>query len=98
MGYLKEYGISEQEIKELEEFYNENITKFLKENKIFIKEKLEYLKNQNYDIYPILKENIRIFLEIMPELERKIKIMKEKKFSKKEIQFVLCSEKLYSRI
>ena len=46
MEYLKEYGITENEIKELEDFYNENIIRFLKENEIFITEKLEYLQNE----------------------------------------------------
>lgn len=98
MNYLKKYGITQQEIIELEERYNENIIKFIKENEIFITEKLEYLKNENYIIYPILKNNIRIFLEIMSELKRKVKIMKEKGFSKKQIQMILMDERLYSKI
>ena len=98
MKYLKEYGITEDEIYELEEMYNENIIKFMKENKEFISEKLEYLKNENYIIYPILKNNIRIFLEIMPVLRKKISVMKEKGFTKKHIQMVLIDEQLYSKI
>ena len=65
MEYLKEYGITENEIKELEDFYNENIIRFLKENEIFITEKLEYLQNEGYNIYPILKNNIKVFLKII---------------------------------
>lgn len=98
MKYLKKYGITEDEIKELEYFYNENIIKFLKENEIFITEKLEYLKNERYNIYPILRDNIKVFLEIITEMERKIERMKEKNFSKKEIQAVLENERLYDRI
>ena len=79
MDYLKKYGITQEEITELKEIYNENIIKFIKENEIFITEKLEYLKNENYIIYPILRNNIRIFLEIIQELERKIAIMDEYK-------------------
>ena len=98
MNYLKKYGITQEEIIELKEIYNENIIKFIKENEIFITEKLEYLKKENYIIYPILKNNIRIFLEIIKELERKIAIMKEKGFSNKQIQMVLMDERLYSDI
>lgn len=98
MNYLKKYGITQEEITELKEIYNENIIKFIKENEIFITEKLEYLKNENYIIYPILKNNIRIFLELISELKRKVKIMKEKGFSKKQIQMILIDERLYSKI
>ena len=98
MKYLKKYGITEDEIKELEDFYNENIIKFLKENEIFITEKLDYLKEEGYNIYPILRDNIKVFLEIITAMERKIEKMKEKNFSKKEIQAVLENERLYDRI
>ena len=98
MNYLKKYGITQEEIAELKEMYNEHIINFIKENKVFITEKLEYLKNENYIIYPILKNNIRIFLEIIQELERKIAIMKERGFSHKQIQMILIDEKLYSKI
>ena len=89
MNYLKKYGITQEEILELKEVYNENIIKFIKENEIFISEKLEYLKKQNYNIYPVLKNNIRVFLESMSELKRKITIMREKRFSNNEIQMIL---------
>lgn len=98
MKYFKKYGITEDEIKELEDFYNENIIKFLKENEIFITEKLDYLKEEGYNIYPILRDNIKVFLEIITAMERKIEKMKEKNFSKKEIQAVLENERLYDRI
>lgn len=98
MNYLKKYGITQEEILELKEVYNENIIKFIKENEIFISEKLEYLKKQNYNIYPVLKNNIRVFLESMSELKRKITIMREKRFSNNEIQMILIDEQLYYRI
>lgn len=98
MEYLKEYGITENEIKELEDFYNENIIRFLKENEIFITEKLEYLQNEGYNIYPILKNNIKVFLEIIKEMEKKIGKMKKENFLKKEIQLVLENERLYDKI
>ena len=98
MKYFKKYGITEDEIKELEDFYNENIIKFLKENEIFITEKLDYLKEEGYNIYPILRDNIKVFLEIITAMERKIEKMKEKNFSEKEIQAVLENERLYDRI
>ena len=98
MEYFKQYGITKEEIKELEDVYNEGIIKFLKENKMFVTEKLEYLQEGEYNIYPILRNNIKVFLEIITEMERKIEKMKEKKFSKKEIQAVLENERLYDRI
>lgn len=98
MNYLKYYDISEEEIKELKDRFNERIINFLEENEIFIREKLDFLKKQNYKIYPILENNIKIFLEIMPELEKKMKKMEEKKFSKKQMQMILMNEILYDKI
>lgn len=98
MNYLKKYAITEEEILELKEIYNENIIRFIEENELFITEKLEYLKNEKYIIYPILKNNIRIFLEMTYVLKRKIANMNEKGFSKKQIQMVLINEKLYEKI
>ena len=97
MNYLKQYGITAEEIVELKEIYNENIIDFLKVNSIFIEEKLKYLKSENYVIFPILKNNIKIFLETMSTLEKNIKIMKEKGLNKKNIQTVLTEERLYSK-
>lgn len=98
MNYLKYYDISEEEIKELKDRFNERIINFLEENEIFIREKLDFLKKQNYKIYPILENNIKIFLEIMPELEKKMKKMEEKNLSKKQIQMILMNEILYDKI
>lgn len=98
MNYLKKYGITQEEIIELKDIFNENIIKFLEENEIFITEKLKYLKNENYIIYPILKNNIIIFLETMPVLKRKIETMQKENFNKKHIQMILMDEKLYLKI
>lgn len=96
MNYLKEYNITQEEIKELKDRFNENIIKFLEENEMFIKEKLDYLKEQNFIIYPILKDNIKIFLEMDFVLKRKIENMKNKNFNNKQIQMILMNEKLYN--
>lgn len=98
MKYLKKYGIKDEQIFELKERYNENIINFLIQNKMFIIEKLDYLKKENYIIYPILYNNIKIFLETMPSLMEKIEIMGKHGFSKKQIQVVLMNEKFYSKI
>lgn len=98
MEFLLNYEIKENQIAELKERYNENIINFMIQNKEFIIEKLEYLKKENYIIYPIIANNIRVFLEIMPSLMEKIEIMKKKGLSKKQIQIVLMNEKLYSKI
>lgn len=96
MNYLKEYNITQEEIEELKDRFNENIIKFLEENEMFIKEKLDYLKEQNFIIYPILKDNIKIFLEMDFVLKRKIENMKNKNFNNKQIQMILMNEKLYN--
>lgn len=98
MNYFKKYGITQEEILELKERYNENIIKFISKNEIFINEKLEYLNKEKYIIYPILKNNIRIFLEMTSVLKKKVAIMEERGFSKKQIQMILMDEKLYAKI
>lgn len=98
MNYLKEYGITQEQIEEMKDRFNENIINFFIENKEFIKEKLEYLKSRGYIIYPIIEGNIRIFLEILPALEKKIKKMEKNSYSSKAIQIILINEKLYSSI
>lgn len=89
MKYLKNYGISEDQIKELKEIYNDGIIKFLTEEKDFVVEKLEYLQNKGYYIFPILRNNIKIFLETMKPLEEKIRNMEKKGYTTKMIQMVL---------
>ena len=98
MNYLKEYGITQEEIEYLKDRFNDNIIEFFIENEEFIKEKLNYLKDKGYIIYPIIQENIKIFLEILPALEMKINRMEEMKYSKKQIQMILMDENLYSNI
>ncbi len=95
MEYLKDYGISEIQIKELKERYNNGIVKFLVEEEEFITEKLEYLQNKKYFIFPILKNNIKIFLETTKPLEEKVKNMEKKGYSAKMIQMILIDEKRY---
>ena len=98
MNYLKEYGITEDEIAILEDIYNENIINFIAENKFFIMEKLEFLKSEGYNLFEILKNNIKIFLEITPTLLRKIDRMKIKQYNKKQIENILTNEILYTKI
>lgn len=98
MNYLKKYGITQEEILELKEMYNDGIICFLKENKIFIIEKCEYLKQYNYYIGPILKNNIKIFLETTATLKNKIEKMKNENYSNKAIQMILMDEKIYDEI
>lgn len=98
MDYLKEYGINEEKIKILEDMYNENIINFIIDNKLFIKEKLDFLKKGDYNIWEILKNNIRIFLEIISELKRKVHKMEVKQYTKKQIENVLTDQRVYSKI
>lgn len=96
MKYLKHYGVSEEQIEELKEIYNDGIIKFLTEEEEFVVEKLEYLQNKGYFIFPILNNNIKIFLETMKPLEEKIRNMEKKGYSAKMIQMILIDEKKYN--
>lgn len=97
MKYLKEYGISEKQINELKERYNDGIIEFLTNEGIFVKQTLDYLKEKNFLIYPILENNIKIFLETTVALKNKIKKMEEKGYSNKTIQMMLINEELYNK-
>lgn len=97
MKYLKEYGISEKQINELKERYNDGIIEFLTNEEIFVKQTLDYLKEKNFLIYPILENNIKIFLETTVALKNKIKKMEEKGYSNKTIQMMLINEVLYNK-
>lgn len=97
MKYLKEYGISEKQINELKERYNDGIIEFLTNEEIFVKQTLDYLKEKNFLIYPILENNIKIFLETTVALKNKIKKMEEKGYSNKTIQMMLINEELYNK-
>ena len=98
MEFLEKYGISKEAILELKEMYNEGIINFIIKNPIFISEKCEYLKQHNYYIYPILKSNIKIFLESLTALKGKVNKMNEKNYSRKQIQMILMDEKIYNII
>ena len=97
MKYLKEYGISEKQINELKERYNDGIIEFLTNEEIFVKQTLDYLKEKNFLIYPILENNIKIFLETTVALKNKIKKMEENGYSNKTIQMMLINEELYNK-
>ena len=97
MKYLKEYGISEKQIKELKERYNDGIIEFLTNEEIFVKQTLDYLKEKKFLIYQILENNIKIFLETTVALKNKIKKMEEKGYSNKTIQMMLINEELYNK-
>lgn len=78
MEYLKKYNLTTEELKDLEETYNEGIIKFIKENELFVRETIDYLYSENITcIYKLMKENIKIFLETKIALKKKIKNMKE---------------------
>ena len=77
MNYLKKYNISQTQINELKDFYNEGIISFLSGNEEFIEEKIEYLQNEGFTLlYEMLKNNIKIFLETTIALRKKIEKMK----------------------
>ncbi len=98
MEYMKDYNISEKDIEELKDKYNEAIIEFLISEKEFIMEKLKYLTERKYLIYPILANNIKIFLEEMKPLKNRIKKMEDRGYSKKTIQMILMNEQLYNEI
>ncbi len=98
MEYMKEYGITNDQIEEIKDIYNENIIDFLEQEKGFVLEKFTYLTNNNLLIYPILKNNIKIFLEIIRPLKYKIEKMKERGYNKKMIQIVLMDQNMYDKI
>ncbi len=94
MEYLKKYGITDKEIEELEERYNEGIISFIKENPIFITSTIEYLYSENIKcIYLLMINNIKIFLETKIALQRKIEKMKKDGLKVKEIQMKLLQER-----
>lgn len=97
MKYLEEYGITEQQIKELKERYNNGIIGFLTNEEIFVRQTLDYLKEKKLLIYPILENNIKIFLKTTAALKNKIKKMEEKGYSNKTIQMILINEELYNK-
>lgn len=97
MKYLQNYGINEEQLNEIKERYNDGIIEFISEEKEFVTEKLEYLQKKGYIIFPILNNNIKIFLEEMSNLENHIKRMETKGYSKKVIQMILMDEQQYNK-
>lgn len=98
MEYLKKYHINDKQIEELESKYNNGIIKFLNTENQFIEEKLDYLEQKDYFVFPILENNIKIVLEEMQPLENKMQKMEKEGYSKKAIQMILMNEQLYDRI
>ena len=84
MEYLKKYDINQDQIMKLKSRYNDRI--------------IDFLTEESYKIYPILENNIKLFLEEMFVLQNKIRKMEEKGYSKKAIQMILMNEQLYDNI
>ena len=97
MKYFEKYGVSKQQIMDLKEKYNEGIIEFLTDEEVFVKQTLNFLKEKNLKIYPILNNNIKVFLETTVALKNKIKKMEEKGYSNKTIQMMLINEELYNK-
>ena len=94
MDYLKEYGFTDEEIEKIKDRYNEGIINFIEENKIFIRDTIEYLYSENIKcIYLLMINNIKIFLETQLALEKKIRKMKKEGLNLKEIQMNLLQER-----
>ena len=99
MEYLKYYNISEEQIVQLKEMYNEGIIGFLSENREFIEEKLNILQKEGFIVlYEMLENNIKIFLETTVSLREKIQKKKKKKLNKKVMQMILLTTELYDKI
>lgn len=99
MEYLKEYDITENQIQSLKEKYNSGIIEFVEQNKEFIQAKMDYLKKEKVVLlYEIIYNNIKVILEEIAELERKMEIMKKQNMSLKSINMILIEEELYDKI
>lgn len=99
MEYLKRYNISEEQIIQLKERYNEGIIEFLSENREFIEEKLNILQKDGFVLlYEMLENNVKIFLETTISLEEKIQKMKQRKLNKKVMQMILLTTELYDKV
>lgn len=93
MVYLKKYGIKNEQIKNLEDRYNEGIISFLKENEIFVNNTIQYLYSENIKcIYILMINNIKLFLETQLALKKKINSYREKGLTTKEIQLKLMQD------
>ncbi len=94
MEYLKEYGVTDEQIERLKDRYNDGIIEFIEENEIFITNTIKYLYSEDIRcIYLLMINNIKIFLETPISLKRTIDEMKENKLSRKEIQLRLLQER-----
>ncbi len=94
MDYLKKYGLTEEQIANLKDRYNDGIINFLEENNVFVINTIEYLYSENIKcIYLLMINNIKIFLETKVALERRIKEMKKNGMDKKKIQLELLQER-----
>ncbi len=94
MDYLKKYGLTEEQITNLKDRYNDGIINFLEENNVFVINIIEYLYSEEIKcIYLLMINNIKIFLETKVALERRIKEMKRKGMDNKKIQLELLKER-----
>ncbi len=94
MDYLKKYGLTQEQIANLKDRYNDGIINFLEENNVFVINTIEYLYSENIKcIYLLMINNIKIFLETKVALERRIKEMKKNGMDKKKIQLELLQER-----
>jgi len=94
MDYLKEYGITEEQIDKLKNKYNDAIINFVEDDKDFVSNTIKYLYSENIkSIYLLMINNIQIFLETQIALQRRIERMKKQGFGAKEIQLKLLQER-----
>ena len=64
MDYLKEYGVTKEQIEKLKDKYNDAIISFIEENKDFVTNTIKYLYSENIkSIYLLMINNIQVFLE-----------------------------------
>lgn len=94
MDYLKEYGVTEEQIEKLKDKYNDAIISFIEENKDFVTNTIKYLYSENIkSIYLLMINNIQVFLETQVALQRKIEEMKKQGLNAKEIQMALLQKR-----
>lgn len=94
MDYLKEYGVTKEQIEKLKDKYNDAIISFIEENKDFVTNTIKYLYSENIkSIYLLMINNIQVFLETQVVLQRKIEEMKKQGLNAKEIQMELLQKR-----
>ena len=90
MEYLKNYGITQLNIDKIKSKYNNEIISFLENNEEFVIDTIEYLYSENIkNIYLLIINNIKIFLETSLSLKNKIESLKQLKLNRKQIQLKL---------